>query len=98
MKTTTYEKKVAWACAFCGHIFGAFDSRHHCVHCGASPARWASAPIIENHRADSDVPPVSEPSPEQLPFEQTNSPAGLFATSPPGGEGFDVNPELRVRY
>jgi hypothetical protein len=98
MKTLRHETKVAWACAFCGHIRGAFDSRRYCIPCGASPAQWESAPMVENHRADADVRPVSEPEPELLSTEQTNSPSGLFATSAPGTEGVDVNPELRVRY
>jgi len=98
MKTKTETQKVAWACSFCGHIYGAFDSRNHCAHCGATPPRWISAPLIENHRADTDVPHISEPERELLPTEQTNSPSGLFATSPPGTQGVDVNPELRIRY
>jgi hypothetical protein len=92
------ERKVAWACFFCGHIYGTFDSRNHCAHCGATPPRWISAPLVENHRADTNCAHVSERAPELLPVEQTNSPSGLFATSPPGTQGCDVNPELRIRY
>ena len=98
MGTKTTENKVVWSCYFCGHIFGLLDSRRHCAHCGATPARWLGAPMVENHRADANVPSVAEPEPELLPTEQTNSQFGLFGTSPPGTQGLDVNPELRIRY
>lgn len=90
-------EQTAWACGFCGHILGRFESNQRCLQCGALPARWFSAPLTHG-RVDSDVPAVADPEPELLPTERTNAPSGLFATSPGGTEGTDVNPELRVRY
>ena len=89
--------RKAFYCGYCGHIRRAFESRRRCWHCGASPVNWLSEPVLAGP-VDADVPHVAEPAPELLATEQTNDPAGLFATSPPGTEGYDVNPELRVRY
>lgn len=35
---------------------------------------------------------------EHIDRAQANDPAAVFPTSPPGTSGYDVNPELRVRY
>jgi nucleotide-binding universal stress UspA family protein len=92
-----FAERAAWACGFCGHILGDLESKQRCMQCGVFPARWYSAPIT-HERIDKDVRPVADVEPEVLATERTNAPSGLFATSPGGTEGTDVNAELRVRY
>lgn len=89
--------KTAWSCEQCGHILGRAESSERCGGCGAHPVRWLSAPI-EKDRVDIAEPAVGEVDAETVGLERTNTSAGLFAVSPPGTEGYDVNPELRVRY
>jgi nucleotide-binding universal stress UspA family protein len=89
--------KVAWACADCGHILRRGDTIERCARCGRAPVRWLSAPV-EPGRADQAEPAVADYARDELPPERANDPAGLFATSPAGTSGYDVNPELRVRY
>jgi len=87
---------AAWACADCGHILPQSDSRERCHNCGRSPARWISAPVT-HAPVDIDEAPVGEVEREEIGRDQSN-PTSLFATSPGGTEGYDVNPELKVRY
>jgi nucleotide-binding universal stress UspA family protein len=88
---------AAWSCRDCGHILGRHESTSSCSGCGAEPAQWIAAPL-SSEPADAGVAAVSDEEREELPSAQRNDPAGLFATSPPGCEGTDINPELRVRY
>jgi universal stress protein A len=88
---------AAWACASCGHILGDAEGRQVCARCGADPATWTSAPLT-SEPADAGEPTVGETTVEDLAPVQTQSASGLFATAPAGVEGFETNPELRVRY
>ena len=88
--------RAAWACSACGYIL-AGEPTEVCGECGASPVRFITAPLLKE-AADAAAPAVGEVDAERLSCERTNSAAGLFATSPAGAEGYDVNPELRVRY
>lgn len=89
---------MAYSCANCGHILNLLtEYSKRCEHCGAEPAKWNAAPMVSGP-ADQLAPAVGEAVAESLPDERTQDPGGIFATSPPGAEGYDVNPELRVRY
>ncbi|HZS42141.1 MAG TPA: universal stress protein [Polyangia bacterium] len=89
--------RAAWSCPACGHIYDEREEAARCAGCGASPVRWLTAPI-ETGPADAIEPHVADGEREELPQSRTGSTQGLFTTSPPGCEGYDVNPELRVRY
>jgi nucleotide-binding universal stress UspA family protein len=89
--------RVAWSCDACGHILGDGESTETCAGCARTPVRWNAAPIPDGP-ADQAEPAVADSAGERLAYERTNDPVGLFATSPAGTEGYDVNPELRVRY
>jgi len=93
----TARGKVAWACADCGHILRRGDTIEKCAGCGRAPVRWLSA-AVEAGRADEAEPAIADYERDELASERTNDPAGLFATSPAGTSGVNVNPELRVRY
>jgi nucleotide-binding universal stress UspA family protein len=86
---------AAWSCGSCGHILGRAESTSRCAGCGAEPPHWIAAPL-SHEPIDAGGPAVGEEERDEVP--QRNDPAGLFATSPPGTDGCDVNPELRVRY
>jgi nucleotide-binding universal stress UspA family protein len=88
---------AAWACRDCGHMLGVGDSRDRCNACGNSPARWISAPVTAEP-IDINEPAVGEVDGESLSPSRTNDPAVLFPTAPAGVEGYDINPELKVRY
>lgn len=88
---------AAWACADCGRLLSGAESREHCRGCGAAPARWISAPV-SSEPIDAGEPAFADSEGEHLDQGRNNDAAGLFATSPPGAEGYDVNPELKVRY
>jgi nucleotide-binding universal stress UspA family protein len=94
---TSATAPIARSCEDCGHILGDTESAERCAGCGGHPAKWLSA-TISSEPIDAGEPAVGEASSEPLGYERTNDAAGLFATSPPGTEGYDVNPELRVRY
>jgi len=85
----------AWSCRACGHILGDRQSSSRCAGCGAEPAHWTEA-LISSEPIDAGEPSVGDEARDEVP--QRNDPAGLFAISPPGTEGADINPELRVRY
>lgn len=90
--------RMASSCLDCGHILTEqIEPQSRCIQCGAEPARWYTVPITDGP-ADALEPAVGEPIAESLPTQQTNDPAGLFSTAPAGVSGYDVNPELRVRY
>ena len=90
--------RAAWSCRACGHILGDSEPRARCARCGISPVPWLSAEVSDEP-IDLGEPSVGESHAETLGYERTNSPTGLFATSPPGASGsVNVNPELRVRY
>ncbi len=89
--------ETARSCDRCGHILGDHEPTERCAGCGAHPASWLSAPIAPGP-IDAGEPAVGEVDAETLGPERTQSSAGLFSVSPPGTEGYDVNPELRVRY
>lgn len=84
-------ERQAWACEACGHILRDFETSLRCEHCGARPARWIAAPV-DSEPADAGMPAVGETT------RETVAGGGPFATSPGGVSGYDVNPELRVRY
>ncbi|MCS6911953.1 MAG: universal stress protein [Myxococcales bacterium] len=88
---------LAWSCTRCGHIRGDGESGERCVQCGAQPALWNSAPISQEP-ADAGMPTVGQGPDEHVDTSVANAPTALFSTSPPGTQGYDVNPELRIRY
>lgn len=90
-------ERTAWSCNDCGHILANNESTSQCAHCNVTPAQWISAPMAPDP-IDAGEPAVGEVDRETVASAQSNEPAGLFATSPGGVEGYDVNPELRVRY
>jgi nucleotide-binding universal stress UspA family protein len=87
----------AWSCAACGYILSRSDSTERCGKCGAQPAHWISAAVAPEP-IDAGEPAVGDLERETIATGVANDPAGLFATSPAGTSGYDVNPELRVRY
>lgn len=89
--------RAACSCAACGHILGEAESTFVCAHCGAMGGNWISAAIAPGP-VDAEAPAVGEAVASDLAEPQTRETLGLFSTSPPGTEGYDVNPELRVRY
>jgi universal stress protein A len=89
---------AAWACTGCGHMLSHGQARDACPQCGAYPATWTSAPLT-SEPADAGEPTVGEPPVSDLEPVQTQTSAGLFATSPAGDvRGVEPNPELRIRY
>lgn len=90
-------QKLAWSCARCGHIRSDSETREGCLQCGIYPPRWDSAPVVPGP-VDSLAPAVGEGAVAEQSRPNTYSPSELFAVAPPGAEGYDVNPELRVRY
>lgn len=88
---------IAWSCTRCGHIRGNMESSARCSRCGLEPATWDSAPVT-GRPADELERAVGESLDGEVGTSRTNDPAGLFPTSPPGTEGYNINPELRVRY
>lgn len=89
---------MARSCRACGHILDeSTEPAARCVRCGSEPASWFSVPITSGP-VDTIAPAVGEAVAESLPEPQANDPAGLFSTAPAGVSGYDVNPELRVRY
>jgi universal stress protein A len=92
-----HAEATAWACARCGHILRDREQHRSCEQCGDTPASWTSAPIGTGP-VDVGDPSVGESVASDLEYTQTQSSSGLFATSPGGTSGTDVNPELRVRY
>lgn len=93
----TGQRDMAYSCAACGHIRGGAESDKRCTRCGKEPAQWIAAPI--SHRQIDEIEPsIGGVVAELLAPERSNDPAALFPISPPGTEGYDVNPELRVRY
>jgi nucleotide-binding universal stress UspA family protein/RNA polymerase subunit RPABC4/transcription elongation factor Spt4 len=90
-------QRAAWSCAECGHILGDTEKTETCRGCGASPAQWIGAPIIDEP-IDADVPHVADAAREDLGDAYTNPPTETFATSAPGQERVSINPELRVKY
>jgi nucleotide-binding universal stress UspA family protein len=89
--------RAAWSCAQCGHILADTESTFVCARCGATGGNWISASMAPGP-ADAGQPSVGESVAPDLAEPQTRETLGLFSTSPPGTEGYDVNPELRVRY
>jgi nucleotide-binding universal stress UspA family protein len=89
--------RAAWSCAACGHILGDGESTFGCQRCGATPANWIGATLAPGP-VDAGAPAVGEAVASDLTETQTRETLGLFSTSPAGTEGYDVNPELRVRY
>jgi hypothetical protein len=91
------EPKVAQSCAACGHMRGALESEKSCGGCGADPATWLTAEVTPGP-VDGAEAAVGEGLPGTEVEQTPNEPQAPFATAPPGTEGYDVNPELRVRY
>ncbi len=88
---------AAWSCQECGHILGASEPHDACVHCGATPASWISAPLTPGP-ADAGEPTVGEAVSEEANAPQTQSSTGMFATAPAGGyDRSEPNAEIRVR-
>lgn len=90
-------QEVAQSCAACGHIRGALESEQRCARCGAEPATWTEAAVTPGP-ADAAEPAVGQPLPVAPLSEAQGDPANPISIAPPGTEGYDVNPELRVRY
>ena len=90
-------ERAAWSCASCGHILGKNESSEYCNRCSATPVQWIGAPITSGP-IDLAEAAIGEATVPDLSASQTRDPASTFAISPPGVEGYDVNPELRVRY
>jgi nucleotide-binding universal stress UspA family protein len=93
----THPHDAAWSCGDCGHILTGYESTSRCSECGAQPPHWISAPLSDE-AADLGEPSVGDEERDEVDAGQRNSPTGLFATSAPGTQGTDINPELRVRY
>jgi nucleotide-binding universal stress UspA family protein len=90
---------IAWSCVHCGHIRGALESPARCAACGLQPASWMWAPVFRHQPSTAvEEAAVGQPVGEEPGSRPANDPVGLFAVSPPGTEGYDINPELRVRY
>jgi nucleotide-binding universal stress UspA family protein len=87
--------ETAWSCHRCGHIRMAMEPQ--CDGCGMEPAAWDSAPISRS-LADEAAPTVGASTDEHVASASANDPAVLFSISPPGTEGYSINPELRIRY
>jgi len=88
----------AFSCSDCGHLYKDGEPNGSCAQCGSRPARWISA-TIEAGPVDIAEAPVGEPLEEMTERNANNqSTQGLFSTSVAGVSGYDVNPELRVRY
>ena len=90
-------KEVARSCEACGYMLEPGHSLERCSGCGVSPVRWLTAPVLHGP-IDFGENTVGDGAEDRLPYERTNDPTGMFATSPGGAEGYDVNPELRIRY
>lgn len=91
-------QRLARSCMDCGHILNEYvEPPTRCVRCGRESARRFSTPLCQGP-VDVLEPAVGESMAESLPVQQTNAPAGLFSTAPAGASGYDVNPDLRVRY
>jgi len=98
--SATDGKPLVWMCAACGHIRHRLDSTQRCNKCHADPASWVSAPV-EKSPVDDGEPAVGDrvDDPESEPAASQVSHSSSFAsTAPPGTSGYNVNPELRVRY
>jgi hypothetical protein len=89
------ESRIAYSCKACGHIRGALE-KVSCSKCGTDPAIWIAARIEEDDEAIAR-PGSVEPPAGQVDTPHGSPPSELFATSPAGTEGYDVNPELKVR-
>lgn len=88
---------AAWSCQACGHILGSGEPRDACVHCGATPATWSSAPMTPGP-ADAGERAVGEAVSDESDAPQTHSSTEMFATSPAGAwDRTTPNAELRVR-
>lgn len=85
---------TAWSCRDCGHILGRGEASGRCAGCGVHPAHWISAPVT-SAPIDAGLSAVGDEGRDEV---VSYSSTGLFATSPAGTSGGDVNPELRVRY
>jgi nucleotide-binding universal stress UspA family protein len=90
-------ENTAWSCESCGHILVDGETTRSCAKCGAEPVRWIGAPL-ESAPVDSAEPAKGEATAPDLSSTQTRDPVSTFAIAPAGVEGYDVNPELRVRY
>ncbi len=89
---------LAWSCSDCGRLLTVELLPDRCPGCGSRPARWSAAAVAEI-AADSEGPAAGESVGDETQLE-TRSVAGAAPVnvSPPGCSGYDVNPELRVRY
>ncbi len=90
-------QRVAWSCRRCGHILGGTDAVTRCGGCGLSPGSWWGAPI-EPGAADRDVPAVGHAAGDVSDEASSGQRASSISVGPAGTSGYDVNPELRVRY
>jgi universal stress protein A len=88
-------RREAFSCRSCGHILAENEDTRRCEQCKESPAHWAAA-AMTSEPIDAGVAAVSDSGGEHL--DRGSSPSTVFATSPAGVEGYDVNPELRIRY
>ena len=89
--------ETAWSCESCGHILVDGEVTNRCQKCGADPVRWIGA-RLERGRVDGAEPALGEAPATDLSQLQTRDSASTFGLAPAGVEGYDVNPELRVRY
>jgi nucleotide-binding universal stress UspA family protein len=91
------EERQAFSCFCCGHIRGWAESGEFCHRCGLYPTRWNTARITAAP-ADALEPAVGTDVGESHLSGHTGEAMDPFPTSPMGIGGYDVNPELRVRY
>jgi nucleotide-binding universal stress UspA family protein len=91
-------RDIAWSCDCCGHIRDEVEPHDRCLRCGLRPGRWNWAPVFACPADATVEPAVGEAANGLEQAARPNVPTTLFATAPPGVEGYDVNPELRVRY
>lgn len=87
---------LAWSCSTCGHIRARGEGSLACSRCGASPARWLSAPL-SHEPADAGEAAIGEGVATDAAPIATQDATALFAVAPAGVSGSETNAELRIR-
>jgi hypothetical protein len=87
----------AWSCRRCGHILANIEAVGRCAGCGLAPGSWWGASIPRG-AADRDAPAVGHAAGDVEVEAPATEHASSIAVGPAGTSGYDVNPELRIRY
>jgi nucleotide-binding universal stress UspA family protein len=90
-------RRFAWSCRRCGHILAAIEAVGRCAGCGLAPGAWWGA-SIDPGAADRDAPAVGHAAGDVEVEAPATERASSIAVGPAGTSGYDVNPELRIRY